>query len=666
MQFVLLAVICGILGFSGWAFAKNILHEHDGAALLGLTGAMGPVLFVFLSNALGYAMPIRAAFAVTIIVIAAIALGSVVHGWRKKLKTEWPTRSIIILLSVVTVICAAAYVRDRGSDEWSWPHFALPATIVAGNFPIVEPPMPWEPIEYHYGAQMIVAGVSALTGVSFALSQILLPVFATFGMLWLGVALGRKLTGSWGGGAVGGILGFMGGGMFWLFLLPLARDLFQNFILGVPVPLGPFWYLTHSIRNLYAQGFMPMLGHRPTALGGLFLFGFLYAYHESLREKDRRRLMLWLTLAFVFATQMALTIETTFVMLPAAIGLQLLLSAGGLFRSKNSREEWMRILFYSLLIWIPAFLVALHQGGPLTSHTAITGDGGFTFNSSLRLPVDASKPPNTIGVTDFAFWRDYGLHFVLLLAASVWAWRKKGVRSFLFLLCIIGGSHLALPFLIFYAKSPPSMQRLLTVGFSIGSLAVGVFLWETMLSPALKSHNARIRRVIASLLITCMLLAAAFHAPVRLFFPTFRLERTPLLPPMPERTVRDAQLHEWVREHTTLQDRFYMYEDTLHPDHAVRPRMLKDRITFSSYTGRFVIGWGNFTNPSGEQLEDLRAIMNSCDRKGFEDLQIRYVVLPRKDDHEAWFKKCRTRDWVQREYGVGVEEFPKVFERRGL
>jgi hypothetical protein len=660
--------VLAVLVFAGWAVAYG-MGVRDGAAAIGFASTLGIALFVTFSNALGYALPIRCAFIVALLLVAAIGIVAFAMGLSKKRKTStwsWPSKSLLLLIIAITLVTALAYVRDRGSDEWSWPHFALPVTIIEGNFPIVEPAMPWQPLEYHYGAPLFVAGLSSLTGISVALSQALIPLFCAIGILWFGLALGKKLSGSWGGGTLAAVMGYMAGGLFWLLGVFLARDLFKQLVLHVPTPNGnPFWWLTFTIRNLYAQGLMPMLGHRPTALGGVFLFGFLYVFHEALHEKSVKKLSILLAIAFTFALQLALSSETTFIMLPAALGLHLLLSLIDVVRKKGS-ASWKKLLICSAIVWIPALIVAGIQGGPLTSHTNIASDGAFIINWIPRMPI-GTNVRTYLYLTDAVFWRDYGIHFVLLLAATVWVWRTRGFSSFLSFLCIVGGSHLALPFLITYTSSTASMQRLLTVGFAVGSFVIALFLWETALKPGLKTRYARCKRWSAIIVIIAVLLAAVLNAPIRLFFPSLRFESTPLLPPMPEQSIEQAEFHRWIHDNTTLNDRFYLYEDIYYPDYDDRIQMLNDRLIFTTYTGRYAIGWGNFTNPLGTQYDDLRAIMEKCDVAAFKDLGIKYVVLPREEVHAKWFTShCKTRDWNLVRESVQDKNFLKLYELKSF
>ncbi|MDP3727496.1 MAG: hypothetical protein Q8R35_02540, partial [bacterium] len=77
----------------------------------------------------------------------------------------------------------------------------------------------------------------------------------------------------------------------------------------------------------------------------------------------------------------------------------------------------------------------------------------------------------------------------------------------------------------------------------------------------------------------------------------------------------EERAYQWIREHTTLADRFFPYD--------------KNGTKFIRETGRFLPGEINLTTKETHhgQKAAYRAILDSCDASGFREMQIAYVYV---------------------------------------
>jgi hypothetical protein len=178
----------------------------------------------------------------------------------------------------------------------------------------------------------LAASFSSATGFSIAVAYGVQPLLNAGAIVLCATGLAWELLRGeerrrWRGAALCGVLALGGAGLYWLFGLGLARDLWDTFVLHHPPPPPdtPFRWLAYMIRNMYANPPLMMLGHRPTSLGIAGMWGFLLACHGALHAQAGKRRFAWVMAAGGIAGMMALTLETSFAMTLLAAGIFCLL-----------------------------------------------------------------------------------------------------------------------------------------------------------------------------------------------------------------------------------------------------------------------------------------------------------------------------------------------------
>ncbi|TSC57845.1 MAG: hypothetical protein Greene041619_920 [Candidatus Peregrinibacteria bacterium Greene0416_19] len=675
LPFILALGLIGTFFLSGYAIATHMLRVRDTLSVAALTSTIGLAVYLFLVNALGYLIPIRASFGLSLTIIAGLALLAFLrernagHPLFPSL-TDRPPRRVVLILASIILIAGYAYARDRGSDEWVWTTYPMPATIIERNFPVMEPANPWERTNYHYAPQLYVAAAVWLTDISLASAHATLPLLSCAGIVLCAAALAWRLSKSWTATWLAAAMALAASGLFWLQGIWLIRDLVYQFILHTPLPPIPdmtdtaFRWLTPTIRNIPSQSFLPMLGHRALALGGAFLWSFLLCVQTIWTDRlSKSSLIAWMFLAIIVGAGVALTFEASLVL---TLGSLVLLCAALLIQAigkPSARERVIRIIALSAVIAATVTMISLVQGGPLTALHGSVSPASFSPNLTGRLEITIDeRGPETIGVWEWPYLRDFSLHLIALPLLLIWIIRRKRGDPFLLLLLTIGIVHFAAPLLISYRPQPHNMLRLFQTAFSVTSFLIAIMAWQHIFVK--ESRRPASVRIAIALIIAAMLMAGTLNAVVRLAFPTLRLEAAALWPPMPPLDPDLRTMHGWAKEHSTLDDRFYIREDYFEKDLVFRDWVYKYRMLFSGETGRYVIGYANINRLAPDIERNLRMIEQSCATASFEVFDIRYLVIPRREQAEWYERECEKDVWAPvYDGGSDARPFPRIYER---
>ena len=601
----------------------------DGLSIIGAGTAVGLATCVVLTNAVGYVLPIRTAMigvpAAMLVVAIALVLRLPKHA------LQWTSRRTLLLAGGATVLAGLAFARDWSSDYGSMLHLPLPVLILEGNFPIRDVTNPWLPLAYHYGSSLFAAQTMMLTGFSLTAAYAVQPILAAVAIVFSAVGLTRRLGGSDRAAMLAGLLALLGGGLFWLQGAWLAIDVIGHFFGWPPSEGSLFWWLTPTIRNIYAGPLVTMLGHRPIAMGSAFLFGFLVLVPELIERKGKQR---WLATAcaFLCGAGLALTLETGLALLFAAIGAWIVLL---LFRPAKRPAAGILIV-----LCVAVLLAALHQGGILSVRSGDVGTQSFVFGFDGTIHYDGGPAKRTIALWSALFWRDYAPHFLLLAVSGLFLLRRRAFCSVGGLVWILAAAHLLAPVFIRFLPRENEMNRLIFSGFSLAAIPIALLLdsWK--------------RRRLATALVGLLCLAGMLHVLTRLFFPTLRIEAAPLLPPMPEASAIEAEGYVWVRGHTTLDDGFYVNDDA-------SPEGNWERIRFMTYAKRFAIS-GNYAQTMPEAAEKLKTVRDRCDIAVMKELGIRYVFIATLERADWFARTCDGAQW-EIKYGAEGRELPRIF-----
>lgn len=496
---------------------------------------------------------------------------------------------------------------------------------------------------YHYGAGLFAASLTAFSGINLMAAYAFQPLLAIAGILLSTAAIARRLRDSWTFAAIGSFALLFGGGLFWLKGFNLVHDLWAAYVLHDATVTHPLQALATMITFTPGSPLYPFIAHRPIALGTAFFFGLLFVIEMLLFQKQLKHRWVIVSFGVVLGTALAHTMETSLPILCLALGMFMIVYWIA------HKKEITRSFGILTMLFAPMLLIAFVQGGVLTSaihsgsHTS-GGSFGFWFDGALYRT--ATGIPTYLW--SWAFVRDFGIPILALPVTAVYAWKHRKKDPFVLLLSFVAVTHFVFPLIVHYLPNEQDLMRLYYLAQGIGAFLLVLLLWDTWLQSKKKK-----RRLAATALLGAMVLASTLHLAVRLIFPNLVFEKSPLFPKMPDASFKEHALYEWVQEHTTLDDVFFM--------HAVdgSMEMQLERTKFMTYAGRFLMSKWYRESPEARTATILR-IQERCDRKDFKELGIGYLVqtLPM---HDEWAKKtCNMRDWV---LVFGDQEFlPRVWK----
>ena len=644
VDFLLLGIVIGILLIAGYAVTR-LIPPSNGLATAGMTAVFGVALFIVMSNGFAYVTSPEGAWRVTLILLLQASL-LIVAGFPKHcvepslIPPPWYVWSTAILAGVTGLMNA----RFTGSDPTAWTHFPLAAQIIAGNFPVTEAVNPFVAIGYHYGPAFLAAAFTGVAHVSLAVSYALEPLFGAVGVLLFAGALARTFTTNWKTVFLCSLVALGAMGLGWLHVVFLLRDLVSHFILGHHLAY-PFKELAPIFASsYYTSSVLDFLGHRPSALGYPLLFATLFALSQVLAESIKRKQQgTWAVVTVILMSALALCMETGLVMLMAAlVAFAALLILLDLLNRRSVSRSSSLFAFSSFVILGLALFIARHQGGILTTLSGDVGTNAFSVSFDGRLHFNPDG--TSIALWDWHLYREFGLPLLLLPFSIVFSWRRRKTQPFLLLLCILALANYSAPFVVHFGARPHETNRLLFTALSISGFLGALMLGETWLVSAKQT-----KRIAAHLLIASMLVSSTVYLVFRLAFPTLRFESAPLFAGMPAITESEAAMYEWVNEHTTYADHFYMGVNLaeLRPPYKPSPTDIQlPRITFMTYTGRKTIGPILYIlSFPKDKLPLFDQIEADCAPETFRQLQIRYLMID-TPARAQWFQsRCTAAAW---------------------
>ncbi len=633
------ASILVVLGF-GFLVPVVLFRLREPFSLAAITTLFGSAFFLVSANALSYVMPVGSACFTVISIMALTDIALLLRWFRHHEGSMTLDRSERIGLGILTafgIVAAFMCARFVGSDPWSWQHFPLASTIVSGNFPVMSPIDPLSPLRYHYAPAFLAAAFRLLTGLPLSVGFALQPAFGAFGILFAVAAFCRSQKTTVMTAVCSALLALAGGGLTWL-KAPQIIDILtgRNF--------AGLWELVSSPITTSPLIF---LGHRSTALGFPLLFGLVLCIAFALQDDVMRR-RLTLVVGFFLALALTLSMEMAFgtLCLAAAVTAVLLLV------SPVTRVLGARLTLFGLLVLVPALLLSLLQGGVLSGLSS--GGHTFSFHPSLRITIDTFG--STVVPWSMRFLRDFGIPLLLLPFALFVSFRRFRTQPLWMLLCVLGLIHFLLPFLIEYQLIQGEMRRAFYVSTSVFSLLVGFAVSDLLFVSAKRSV-----RTAGYVLIGAMLVSSLLYTALRIVIPTGRLEAAPLFAGMPSVSESQETVYAWVRNNTTQRDFFYVRNLTIDFRNASEPvAQMRDRILFTTYTGRFTVGPIIFWDYDTAWLEDVLVAEKTCTADSMRALHVTYLFVPDQERAEWFTATCRPSDWSLR-YDTGAT-YPRIYE----
>lgn len=635
------------IGFFGtlvaFGFVTSVygLKVKNSLAALGFSSVLGIGYYLIGLNLIAYVLPIQTAYWVTLLGMLCWTAGL----WLKNTTPVWrnmdtPPRHIIwVLLGIIGYI-GIAYARNPGNDILAFTHLPLAAMIKEGNFPVQDVAHPWIPFSYHYGASLFASATAFLTTINIALAYALQSIFCTAAIILFAAALSKEYVKSWSGSILCGVLAIAGAGLFWLQGGWLIKELFEFHILNMPSGNASiFRWVSTAITNGYAQPLLMVLHHKPISMGAAFLFATLYCLYEASTAKTMR--CNWIATAVVLCAGIALTTETSFVLLLASMASYSI--ALLLIRSASVQQT---ILPY-LCIAILAVLIALFQGGILSTLSHDSDASHFVFAFDGRIHYDNSIAKHTIALWEWRFIRDFGLHIIFSIFALLSFWKRK--QMFLLFIGIVAYAHMFAPLFVRFTPRLHEMNRLFYPWFGLSSLLIGIYLWNQWLT---KSEGPR--RVIGIIIVAMMLLASTLNTSVRLIFPELELEKTSLFPKLPAISKDEQELYAWVQNHTSVKDYFYLH------DSFTDIPLLKERQRFSAHTGRHAIGQ-YFEQLSADYENAFLAIEQQCSAAAFAKAKLKYFVILTEERADWFATHCKSSEW-EKLFPENEHTYPGIYK----
>ena len=177
-----------VLSVVGYVIARVVLLQSYVPLALAQGLVIGPALWGLLANFLLYALPGRAGAVAGWLVLLGLLAGCLVWLGRPSPRGRWRTLAGFAAVAFATFGVALA-ARQTLIVPDAYIRFGLAAPVQAGVWPPVLPWSPWQPVPYHYGADLLVALLAPPAGPDLALVAEILEAFS-----WTSFAL---LVGAW-------------------------------------------------------------------------------------------------------------------------------------------------------------------------------------------------------------------------------------------------------------------------------------------------------------------------------------------------------------------------------------------------------------------------------------------------------------------------------------
>ncbi len=617
--FLLLLFFAITLAF-GFIFSAAVLGERRIFALWPLGVLVGLNAYIFFVNLMAHAIPLAITvwLVLGLMLLAAAALYKIAFGPNRSLfiPSGLEARQLRLLFGVAFLISAVSGVialRTLQYEDLSLGHLPLAATMAAGNFPVMDPSAPDQPMVYHYASDLFTVALHQITGTPLWLGYDIQTFFMSGTLFLMAFLLAFHLCRRFLSSFAAAFLLFYGGGLTWLYFTEGLGPLWQTYVSGYEVSAPWKFVASMTIPQLWS-GFVFIMNNHAIEIGLAMTVFVLYCCLRALARDEPRWRAFTLVGAISFG-YLALSAETNFAILGAAFFLALVFEV--LFRLRHRREPgevffWGRHTLAVMLIMLGLGAVfAAFQGGVLSSF----GSGGAVRSLSVVRRfwvIDFAPRTGPFLLGSWPFWVELGLSPLAVLPA-LYFFRRQRPILFLALPAVLA---FAAPFFLRYQGGGEPKRLFGSLAIPVFSFLVGLFLVEVW--PRLEGLLGRFasRRLIFSLLFLVVSSSLLFQL-VYLLTPLGHVGkfRRPFLEIPGGRSPLDERAYRWIREHTTLADRFFPYD--------------KNGTKFIRETGRFLPGEINMTTKETHyaQKEAYRAILDSCAVSGFREMRIAYVYV---------------------------------------
>lgn len=619
MHLVLLSITGGILFAFGWLVAVHLLRLRDGISCLGMTMLCGPMTYLIMLNSLLYLIPIRAAAHLSLLLLVVTSIFVFLSTTEEVHSLEWPPRMLVISMVIAIFLTTLMQLRLGPSDALSWTQMPMVSTIAEGNFPVVQPHNPWHMARYHYGAELLAAAATVVTGASINLAYAVQSFFAVAGFLFTAMGLAYRMTRNWYAAFWASFLAFFGTGLLWLHGSSLVSDLYSTLVLGHDIH-GPFRRLFQMRWSPVTNSLFVIFQHRSSMIGFPALFGLLYVLHGIFHEQLHDRAP-WAVLSIVFAAALALSMEIGLLVLCVAIVPWVLCLAC------NAHQDARRVALFSAMIVPLSLAISMIQGGMLTrwGPGSSVGSVSLAFNTTL-VPWNSAVVP----LWSWFFIRDFGFPLILLPVLIWYAWYQRRQTPYIGLLLFIGMVYFSVPIFTHFSPRSHETLRFFWGATSMFSFLIGISAWQW-------AHQSLVRKKVFMMyaLFCSTSLSSLVALMLLLPFPTARFERRSFLPPMPPVSDAELRAYSWIRDQTDIHDYFYSFTGDSF-----------DQTAFIVHSGRFSVGPRYGDSFEAQRASALDEFENTCNPGTFRAIGIAYLAIMKLNDLHGFNRTAMYRSGI--------------------
>jgi len=602
----------------GYCVSVLALNEKRMFVLAPLSALIGINGYLFLVNVLSYVIPIRTTFWLVFLLL--LATTSFLFCWRRVrrpgLTRGLTKRQLIALFATafaVSAFSSLVVIHSIEADEYSLTHLSLATTISEGNFPVLDPSSPDHVMPYHYSAELLSAALHNLTGLPFWIAYDL-EIFVFSGLaILMAFVLGYELAGRFRNAWIASMLFFYGGGLAWLNVVNGFDPLWKRFVLHQQVA-APWSFFAWVVSPRLATPYSYAIDNFTTAIGTPLILLVLYLFLAYLARGDVRKWISATIIATLSFGMIALSLETHFLILATAFLLVLVGGAIALVIRRFGKMRRLKIpgrMFAALAaILVVGSFIAFFQGGILTSLLFSKGNlGPSTYVINFRFWI-IHLYGATIPLFSWTFVQDFGVPLLLVIPA-VWHFRKEPRILFV---ALVGFGAFVTPLAVVNQAWPNELRRLYYLSDPIFAFIVGLYLSRFLPGRGEDgtrrplSLKAKFAIVGMALIVSQGLLINAVYS----VSPLGQLGklRSPYIATTPVPSTLDQAAYGWIRDHTTLKDRFFPYSTDF----------IRDVGRFTP--GPFYPAWGD-----PEETRAYSDIVASCDAKSVKRLGITYFYV---------------------------------------
>lgn len=614
-SFLFLVFLAAVLSF-GWFLSVALLNERRWFAVIPFAITIGVSGYTFFLNLVTYVIPFGIASWLVLFVMGVLGMGGLMgltrrHAlWMLEGGLTIRQRQILIAAALlITVASGVVALRTLFDDLWLM-HLPLASTIRAGNTPVMDPTDPDYPMPYHYSPDLLTAALNRIAGVPLWLGYDIQSILFAAAVFLAAFVLALEFTRRFSSALLGSVFVLYGSGLTWFAGFGGLKTIFETYVFGIP-HAAPWKFLAIMTTTIFDSSVAITSLSHSVAMGIPVMLIMLFTFFRAIKPEEDHwvRFALVSGIAFGF---LALTLETHFVILGVALALW---GVGNLLRDylKGKVSEFRRMLMTLLLILGIGSVLAIFQGGILSNMGH--GDQPSPFQL-VRDFWHTGMSDKGVLPSQFQFFEDFGLPLLLFFPALYYFRRDRRI-------VLIGGAAMLaflIPFFIQYAPRPREIERFFGLATPLFAFIVGMFLGEVWA----KARSLSSRFVVIALVIGVIFTTALFQITYSVFplgyigkfgLPFFAIPESP--------PALDAEAYGWIREHTTIQDRFFPVSD----------EFIRETGRFTP--GEYLVGWGH-----KRTIQRYREALRDCDQTAFRDLGIHYLYVSPRSPTDTFEKSC--------------------------